>query len=444
MRTWLTRRLDAVPPFVKKSLTSFLLRFGGLVLQFGGSILIARVLGVEGFGAYAYAYTWAVLTGSLLSLGLGQLAVREVPKYIVELRHDAIRGYMIALAGTTLMTGLVLALIFAGLEMSDTVVLAMGWKLVTILAVTHALILGMSALMSGFQRIITSQLLETILRQGLYLLVIITLFTIGVTLTPANLFIISILAAIPVLGMMLWYLLRDLAAKSTEGAPVKSVFEYSMWISGGLPLLAAAFASQLQTDVDVLMVGFLMDDASVGLYRAAARGAALAMIANFIAIQVLGPMLSRALAQNKRAEVQKLLTSSALVSAGIGLSICLVLGGGATYYLALFGPDFVPAHTVLQILLFGQGVGILCGAVAMLLVMLRRERTVLWINLAALAMNVGLNYILINAYGILGAALATSISIIFMKISLMTIILRTTEFNPTLFRPGLLRLGKRN
>ncbi len=154
-----------------------------------------------------------------------------------------------------------------------------------------------------------------------------------------------------------------------------------------------------------------------------------------IAIQLVGPMLSRALAKNDKQEAQRLLSQASLVSFLTGSAIILFFGIGAPFYLSLFGPEFTQASTSLRLLLIGQATIILAGADAILLIMLRKEKFVLIIASLGVALNFGLNMTLIPTLGIEGAAIASLISMALVRLTLVTYIVRRTGFDPTVFTP---------
>jgi O-antigen/teichoic acid export membrane protein len=430
-----------MPSFTKKALTSFVLRFGALGLQFAGSVMIARVLGVDGFGVYSIAFTWTMLLGTVIGLGLGPLAVRELPKYMVRGDHGAVLGYIVMWAGSVLITAVIVAALLAGLETYGLVDLGVGWRWVALAAFVQALVLGLSTQLNGFQQILRAQMLETILRQSLYLGILALFVFLGLSLDPSRVFSLSILAALPVVGLMGVLLWRTLTNELPHPrAPM--TFRPALWFAASLPLLASTFATQMQTNLDVLMLGVLADDAAVGRYRAASRGADLALIANGLAVQVLGPMLSKALAQDKKALAQSLISQSAAVSGGLGVLICGALILFPTLYLGLFGADFQAAAPALQILAAAQAVSLLSGPVAMILVMLGREKMVLMVSLSSLALNFTLNFLLIPIWGIEGAAIATFIAVVMVKLTLLVVVLRVSGFDPTVWSPVRLRLAR--
>ena len=84
--------------------------------------------------------------------------------------------------------------------------------------------------------------------------------------------------------------------------------------------------------------------------------------------------------------------------------------------LGLWGDEFKEAYYCLIILCFGQLVNISTGCSGVLLIMSGNERVFSIISVIFLILNIILNYILINLYGIVGAAIATSTSIILENI----------------------------
>jgi O-antigen/teichoic acid export membrane protein len=54
--------------------TVFLIRVAGAMLAFGSQVLFARWMGTFEFGIYVYVWTWVMLLGQAIDLGLGTAA----------------------------------------------------------------------------------------------------------------------------------------------------------------------------------------------------------------------------------------------------------------------------------------------------------------------------------------------------------------------------------
>ena len=61
--------------------TAFLIRVLSAALVYGSQILLARWMGTFEFGIFVYVWTWVLLIGQALDLGLSTAAQRFIPEY---------------------------------------------------------------------------------------------------------------------------------------------------------------------------------------------------------------------------------------------------------------------------------------------------------------------------------------------------------------------------
>jgi len=67
---------------------SFVLRAISIGLGFLSTVLLARLLGAEGYGIYSYVFAWVMLLSILAQAGLPDLVVRETAQGIAQNRPD--------------------------------------------------------------------------------------------------------------------------------------------------------------------------------------------------------------------------------------------------------------------------------------------------------------------------------------------------------------------
>jgi O-antigen/teichoic acid export membrane protein len=82
----------------------------------------------------------------------------------------------------------------------------------------------------------------------------------------------------------------------------------------------------------------------------------------------------------------------------------------------LFGPDYVPAAPALRILAIGFILEALPGPNAATLIALGESRFLMWANVAATCVSLALNIVLIPKLGIIGAAIASAVSLTIFSI----------------------------
>ena len=126
----------------------------------------------------------------------------------------------------------------------------------------------------------------------------------------------------------------------------------------------------------------------------------------------LAPNIAHLHADGNRAELQRIMTHSArLILAGaLPIAGFFILWGKP--FLSLFGPEFTKAYNVLVILSIGQLVNAATGPGGLLLVMTNREREAAWTIGLSVILHAVMNIALIPRWGIEGAAIAGSTSII--------------------------------
>jgi hypothetical protein len=74
--------------------TVFLIRVASALVAYGSQVLFARWMGGFEFGIYVYVWTWVLLIGQALDLGLATAAQRFIPEYREQKRFDHLRGYL--------------------------------------------------------------------------------------------------------------------------------------------------------------------------------------------------------------------------------------------------------------------------------------------------------------------------------------------------------------
>ena len=73
---------------------AFLIRVVSALIAFLSQIVLARWLGGFQFGIYVYVWTWVLLIGGMVDLGLGSASQRFIPEYTEHRRFALLRGYL--------------------------------------------------------------------------------------------------------------------------------------------------------------------------------------------------------------------------------------------------------------------------------------------------------------------------------------------------------------
>jgi O-antigen/teichoic acid export membrane protein len=109
--------------------------------------------------------------------------------------------------------------------------------------------------------------------------------------------------------------------------------------------------------------------------------------------------------------------------------------------LALFGPEFVVAQGALVILAVGRLANAACGPTATLLGMSGNHGGAARVALGSALLDATLLLALTPRLGILGAAVATTVTTVAWNLALLVLVRRWTGLRPTLFAPLRARRG---
>lgn len=375
------------------------------------NVLIARLLGPEGFGQVSYVLAWANLLAVPAILGMDVLVLRSVAAWTAQQRWAELKGLLRFSFWSVIAASSLVAVAAAGFNMlrGDELwspAFAVGMALVPLIAVIR---LNQGA-MRGFHRIVQGQLAELVTRP------IATLFLIAVgaalfghMLDATGVLIAYVAGALSAVMLGVFLLNRAIPAPMRAAA---TTIRPRSWVLTALPLLLIGGVQVANRQVDVVMVGALAGAESAGIYTAAARGAELISFVLFAVNAGLAPRVSRLFILGDLAALQSLVTRAAryTVLATIPLALALIAFGST--FLGFFGPAFVLGVPALAIMAVAQVLNAAAGSVVVILTM-TGQGTVTAIGVGVgLIVNVALNAILVPALAHTGAAVAASASLL--------------------------------
>lgn len=186
---------------------------------------------------------------------------------------------------------------------------------------------------------------------------------------------------------------------------IKSLANISFWLfltSSGM--IAFSYA-------DVVLIGYFLNNADVGVYRIALQFSTLAVFTTAALRATLWPKVSR---WGKMEETKRIENSfSSAVNYSLILAIPVFVGGfllGDSLLYFFYGDEFAQGYKTLIILLIVQVINVFQYFITMYLSALNHQKEAFKVTAVAVVANIILNLILIPALGILGAAIATLVT----------------------------------
>lgn len=393
---------------------TFGLKVAATGLSFVSSMLLARLLGVIGYGAYSYAMAWVSLLGVLATFGLDQLLIRNMAAYQALSSWSGMSGLLRWADRTVLIVSSGLALLIFGVTWLlathlDLQMLSALWVALFILPLITLVSLRRAA-MYGLNHVIAGGLLEMLIRPSFFILLV----------GCAYLFVRERLSApwavgLHVIAMAVAFLIgtkllhKNLPPAAREATPV---YETRAWVRSALPLMSIGVMLAITNQTATLMLGTINDAEAVAVYNVAKRGAQLISFIMIAVNTAQAPIIASLYAVGDIQRLQRVITKSARIVLLVSLPVAVGLIAFGKWFLLLFGSDFLQGYVTLVILSFGQLIDAAAGSVGYLLIMTGHERDAAVSIGIRTMLTVLLNIMLIPGWGSEGAAAATAISLI--------------------------------
>jgi O-antigen/teichoic acid export membrane protein len=188
-------------------------------------------------------------------------------------------------------------------------------------------------------------------------------------------------------------------------------------ISYSSTMILISFMNVILGRTDRVMIGIFSTAASVGIYNIAATIGGLSTFLLVSSNMTFAPIISELYSQNKLEVLNDLYSTITKWIVMFTTPIIISIIVYPETILNVFGSEYIAAKYVLILIALGQMINAFVGANGYILNMSGHEKLTLINNFIMASINIILNILLIPRFDILGAAMATTISIIVINIA---------------------------
>jgi O-antigen/teichoic acid export membrane protein len=389
--------------------SAFLIRVFSAGLAYLTQIALARWLGAFEFGIYVYVWTWVMLLGGAVDLGLASSAQRFIPQYRQAQDRESLHGF---LAGSRwLAFGIATALSLAGLfavyaaapwlDDATLIPLAVACLCLPMYGLLHV----QDGIARSFNWIHLALIPAFVIRQMLLLALLAGASVIGLRTDATTAIAAAALSIwLTAFGQTLW-LNRSLASALGNGG---KRYEIARWIAVSLPMFLVDGLYLLLMYVDVLMLKYFRTPEEIAVYYAGAKTLALVAFVYFAVSAASSHKFAEYFAAGDRAKLSAFLAETIrwtfwpTLLATTGILIC------GWPLLRLFGPQYVDAYGLMFVLAIGFLARAAVGPGERFLNMLGEQKLCAAIVAVAFLINLAAGLALIPPLGIMGAAISTT------------------------------------
>lgn len=399
--------------------SSTLIKIIGIVTSVIISVIIGRSLGPEGLGIINLATQIASVLMIISLLGIPQYLIRELSVKIHRKEWSDVQGlinsslYIVGVFSVIIIFFFLIFIPWFSESLFNEIRLISPLYIISISVFFQVLSRIFGSGLIGFKKIWQSNLVNESLSLIIVLGLIFVYYILGHEFdieTIAWFYLVGRLG-VTIFTAIYWkYLFRNFNR-------VKYKFIGKKLIHDSLPFLLVSGMAILASNVDVVMIGWLSDINEVGFYTVASKLALLNVFFLQVANSSLSPKIATLYSENKIIELNILVQKVTHILIFIALLPLIIFFFFGNFFLNIWGNEFISGYWVLIILSIGQVFNIGTGPAGLVLIMTGFEKIQARISFISIILNLAFNIFLIGLLGAMGAAIATSIAIIFENIA---------------------------
>lgn len=414
----------------QRAALALVIQLSGIAVTYTMQVLLARWMGATQYGVYDYVISIATLLGFLACLGLSNSILRFIPEYSVREDWGKLRGVVWGSWRYVFTSSILISVI--------AMVVSLGWSkynpqfalLSFVLSMgtipLWALIRHQREMARGIKRMVLAYFPSMVMFP---LLVIIGAFYFRDNLSSSRTITIAFMSLFLVSISQLWLFKLQMPEQC---AITKPTYQPKEWFAVALPLLFNDGAMVILSQTDIIMTGAILDPFSVGIYSAAFKTASGVSFLLAAVNAIAAPMFATFHAQQDSEGLQQLTSTVArwlFYPSFVFASLLIVF---AEQVLGLFGSEFIAARWSMSILILGQLVNVGAGSVGYLMQMTGHHQKCASVLGCSAILNLILNSILIPTLGIMGAAIATAVTMAIWNIWLHKLVVKHIGVQPSI------------
>lgn len=388
-------RIMSIDTIQRQSLVSLIWQIVFTTAGFLSTIYFARTVGADTLGAYFLFIAYYSIFNIVSDGGLGGAALKRISEG--EERNEYFSAFFAARL-ILILVAVIFLLIFRSLFSDLNASGLFGW--LPVIMIANFLSGGVAIGVAGTGKMGIRYTCNTIT------LILAIIFQVGaIYLGYGAVGLAAGMIAGLIIGGIIEYRFLDLRLVRFGWNHIKSLSTFAFW------LFLTSAGVMVFTQADTVMIGYFMHNSDVGIYRVVLQFTMAAAFTTNILRNILWPRVS---GWGKSGEIGLVEESlSRAISYSLVLAVPVLIGGvllGDKLLFFFYGAEFAKGYLTLTVLLAVQVVNVFQFFFTMYLDALDRPKESFKVTAVGLVANIILNLALIPLIGILGAAIATLVT----------------------------------
>ena len=397
----------AIDRLARSSITAFFVYCAGIGLTYCSQLIIARVVGIDTYGMYAYVFAWMTVLTYCSTLGFDVALLRFVPTYEAQRAWPLLQGVIqyaqrrVAFIGLAVIgVGSCVILPWASTpELRNTFLV--GFMVVPVLALVRL----RCSVLRAFGGVVSALAPDRAVRDGMLIaLVSVAALVLGWRVDAPAVMLATLVSSAVALACTSVVMRRRRPAGLGAVMPT---YDPPTWRRTAIPLVVLGATESLMNRTGVMLLGSIADTKSAGIYSLAFNIALVVTLPRIAVNTLFAPEISGLHARKETAMMQLLITKASSWTLGAGLCMAVGLFLLATPLLGWFGTGYEAGVPALRILLVSQVIAAGAGSQLYVMTMTGHEQSAAVLLTCSAIVNAIASIFLISWFGFTGAAIST-------------------------------------
>jgi len=406
--------------------TAFILRITGIVEGYLFTLLVTKTLGAEAWGTFALSLAVLQIATVIGRLGIDTALLKFTAEYVAKGEIGNLRTvYKKSLFLVLLFSSFVAIVVYflspiLAAEIFHEKNLANHFRIISFAIVPAVLLWIHSGCIRGLKKIKQYMLLQQTGVFGISFVLFALCLTIGKKQTSPVIIYSLAIFTLSIISFCLWrkYLLTLFISSGSYRLNQLTGYavRYSKILSISVPMLLSNSLFLIMSWIDTIILGAFENTQEVGIYNVALRLSMITSVTLVAINSIAAPKFAEFWGNRDIEGLARVAQQSTKLIFWVSFPILLLFLIFPECILGLFGEEFKMGAFALVILAMGQFINAVSGSVGYILQMTDKQKVFRNVVLFAVIVNILLCFSLIPAFGILGAAIANSVTIVFINV----------------------------
>lgn len=393
--------------------TSFIFKLVGMGLSYIFTYIVAKYLGSSAMGLYGLSLIFLNVLVVLGVFGLDNYIVKYVSRHKVKGSDEEIvslyRTVISIVIPLTIILSFALYLSsgFLAESLFNDPELGIYLKYTSVIVIPFCFLRINYSVFMGLKQIKILSLFENVLIYLFSIIIILFFLLFNEFETPVT--IIAYMISVVITSVISFIYLKKEIGLNKVKTKTKRVVNI---IRESLPMLLTSSTGLIVAWTDIFMLGIFSTSSNVGIYRVVVKIASLISLALLASNTISAPKFSEESVKDNGIGLKPLVRRNSVLLTTSGLAIFIVIFSFSKEILMIFGEEYIVGKLMLQILTIGYLSRVLTGSIGAMFQNTGRHVLQMKLVIFYAILNIILNLVFIPKYGMLGAAIGTTSTIV--------------------------------